>query len=117
MWPVLLVLVLGDGMGELPLAHLPDALHGSKASKSQGQSPAEKRRLKGAAQSLQKAKGTPVTSHLNSSCRALQGCRTAGSGEHAPAALFPQLCALKHRREAAKLALCQVQFQLLLCSP
>lgn len=52
MWPVLLVLVLGDGMGELPLAHLPDALHGSKASKSQGQSPAEKRRLKGAAQSL-----------------------------------------------------------------
>lgn len=28
-------------MGELPLAHLPDTLHGSKASKSQGQSLAE----------------------------------------------------------------------------
>jgi len=57
MW--LLALVPGDGRGELPLAHLPDTLHGPKASESQGQSLAELERRQivlQLLQSLQKAK-------------------------------------------------------------
>lgn len=38
MW---VALAPGDGMGELPLAHLPDPPHGPKASEPQGQSLAE----------------------------------------------------------------------------
>lgn len=44
LWPVLSAFVPGDGMSEPPLAHVPDTLHGTKTSESQGQTLTEPER-------------------------------------------------------------------------